>query len=847
MLQSIAKRIFVVAKSACRMQRSCNGMGLGRILMRNSNFKSYASTLALSVAVLLSAPAMAQDATADDADQSQEEIVVTAVAKGQNKLESSISVSSLSQESIANAAPRSVAELFRNLPGIRSESSGGEGNANISVRGLPVASGGSKFLQLQEDGLPVLEFGDIAFGNADIFLRSDFNVQRVESVRGGSSSTFASNAPGGVINLISKTGEKEGGAIQATVGLDYGEYRLDADYGGRLSDTIRFHVGGFYRQGEGPRRAGYDGNKGYQVKGNITKEFENGFIRLNFKRLDDRAIAYLPSPVRVTGTNSDPKFSNLPGLDANNDTIHSAFFTRTLSLDKNNNPRTTDVRDGQRPLVNSFGIDAQFEIEEGLTLTEKFKYADVSGRFVSPFPAGIDTAQNIANGIGGAGSTLTYANGPRSGQPYAGTNLLIPVVLFNTEVNSLNNFANDIRLTKEFDTGSGKINATLGFYKSSQALNTTWTWNSYLLEPNGNNAALVNVANAAGVSQTDNGLVAYGASFFGNCCRRAYDVDYDINAPFGSVSYVDDRLTVDASVRYDSFGARGFVTADGPVVSRDVNGDGVISVPETKVTVLQLANPQPVNYDTNYWSYSAGANFRLSDGLAIFGRYSRGGRANADRILLNPNNISTTSGRLLNKDVAIDFVKQAELGVKYRSGGLQLYGTLFRATTEEENFEATTQRVFSRAYKATGLEVEGSFRTGPFSLSASGTYTDAKISRDNISPANKGKRPRRQAKFVYQITPQFEMDQFTLGANVIGTTSSYAQDSNELKLPAFTQVNAFLSFRPTEQLQLSLNANNLFDVNGFTESEEGSIPANGIIRARSINGRTISASIKLGF
>jgi outer membrane receptor protein involved in Fe transport len=828
--------------------------------MRKSLYKSCASAFAIGL-VTLSGMAFAQTAPADDAEAaSLDEIVVTAVSKGQNKIDTSISVSSLSQETIANSAPRSVAELFRNLPGIRSESSGGEGNANISVRGLPVASGGSKFLQLQEDGLPVLEFGDIAFGNADIFLRSDFNVQRVESVRGGSSSTFASNAPGGVINLISKTGEKEGGSIQGTIGVDYGEYRLDADYGGKLSDSIRFHVGGFYRQGEGPRRAGYDGNRGYQIKANVTKEFENGFIRLNFKRLDDHAIAYLPSPVRVTGTDSNPKYSALPGLSPNQDTLHSVNFTRVLGLDRNNNVRTTDVRDGQRPLVTAFGVDAQFEIADGLTVTEKFKYSDVSGRFVSPFPAGIDTAQNVANGIGGAGSTLTYANGPRAGQAYAGTNLLIPVVLFNTEVNSLDNIANDIRLTKEFDTGGGKLNATLGFYKSRQTINTTWTWNSYLLEPSGNNAALVNVSNAAGVPQTEGGLVAYSASFFGNCCRRAYDVDYNINAPFASLSYGSDSFTVDASVRYDRVGARGFVTSDGPVVTRDVNGNGLISVPETKVTVLRLNSPQPVNYNTHYWSYSGGVNYKLSPDFALFARYSRGGRANADRILLNDNNISPTSGRLLNTDVAIDFVKQAELGVKYRSGGAQLYATLFRATTEEENFEATTQRVFSRAYKATGLELEGSYRIGAFSLSASGTYTDAKISRDNIVPDNVGATPRRQAKFVYQITPQYSADIFTVGVNLIGTTKSKAQDENDgsgpvndglrrnnLRLPGFNQVNAFLNVRPMDKVQLSLNANNLFNTKGFTESEEGSIPANGIVRARSINGRTISASVKFDF
>jgi outer membrane receptor protein involved in Fe transport len=551
--------------------------------------------------------------------------------------------------------------------------------------------------------------------------------------------------------------------------------------------------------------------------------------------------------VRVTGSNANPNYAALPGLSPNQDTLHSINFTRVAGLDRNNNLSTTDVRDGQRPLVTAFGIDAQFEVAEGLTLTEKFKYSDVSGRFVSPFPSGIDTAQNIANGLGGAGSTLSYANGPRAGQAYAGTNLLIPVVLFNTEVNSLDNIANDIRLTKEFDTGGGKVNATLGFYKSRQTINTTWTWNSYLLEPTGNNAALIDVRNAAGALQTEGGLVAYGASFFGNCCRRAYDVDYNINAPFAALSFGSESLTVDASIRYDSVGARGFVTADGPVVTRDVNGNGVISVPETKVTVLRLNSPQPVNYNTHYWSYSGGVNYRVTPGLALFARYSRGGRANADRILLNDNNVSPTSGRLLNTDVAVDFVKQAEAGVKYKSGGLQLYGTLFRATTEEENFEATTQRVFSRAYRATGVELEGGYSIAGFSLTGTATYTDAKISRDAISPANRGKQPRRQAKFIYQVTPQYSTDLFTVGANVVGTGSSFAQDDNQLKLPAFTQVNAFLSVRPIDRVQLSINANNLFNTTGFTESEEGSIPANGIIRARSINGRTISAAVKFDF
>ena len=272
-----------------------------------------ASAILLATTALFApVSALAQTVAGEDPSSLADttEIIVTAVARGQNKLDSSVSVSSLSAEAIQQSAPRSVAEVFRNIPGIRSESSGGEGNANIAVRGLPVASGGAKFLQLQEDGLPVLEYGDITFGNADIFLRADFNVQRVEAIRGGSASTFASNSPGGVINLISKTGETEGGAIQASTGLDYSDYRLDVDYGGKLSDDLRFHIGGFYRQGTGPRQAGYDGNKGGQLKFNVTKDFAGGFIRFYGKYLNDRAIGYLPNPVRVTGSNSDPKYRN---------------------------------------------------------------------------------------------------------------------------------------------------------------------------------------------------------------------------------------------------------------------------------------------------------------------------------------------------------------------------------------------------------------------------------------------------------------------------------------------------------------------------------------------------------
>ncbi len=46
--------------------------------------------------------------------------------------------------------------------------------------------------------------------------------------------------------------------------------------------------------------------RGGQIKANITREFDGGYIRLYGKYLDDRSIAFLPNPVRVTGSNGDP-------------------------------------------------------------------------------------------------------------------------------------------------------------------------------------------------------------------------------------------------------------------------------------------------------------------------------------------------------------------------------------------------------------------------------------------------------------------------------------------------------------------------------------------------------------
>ncbi len=812
----------------------------------------FRQVLTLGVAVsALASPAFAQEAdpAATEDSLGLDEIIVTATPRAANRLETSVSVSSLDDQAVADAAPRTTAEIFRQIPGIRSESTGGDGNANIAVRGLPVASGGAKFLQLQEDGLPVIQFGDIAFGNADIFLRADQTVKTIQAVRGGSASTLASNAPGGVINFVSKDGSQEGGTIMATLGVDYEDYRIDFNYGAKIGENTRFNIGGFWREGEGPRRAGYNGNSGYQIKANLTQEFDGGYVRLYAKHLNDRAIGYLPMPMLVTGSNGDPTFQSIPGFDILADTPHSALFTSAFGLDGQNNRRTTDIRDGMHPVATTLGFEAVFDLGNDVKLEERFRWSSVSGRFVSPFPAEVGNAAAIGNSVGElltgtAGSyNLVYANGPRAGQAFNNPNgLLMRTHLFNVDINDFGGFTNDLKLSKSF----GSATLTAGFYKARQNIDMDWIWDSFLMEVKGDNAALIDVVNPLGGGVlTRGGLYAYGVPYWGNCCQRSYDVSYDITAPYLALGFESGPLSIDASLRWDNVSARGSYAGTLQAANFDVDGNGSIQPVEQSVSLIANGTPSPVNYDVNYVSWSIGANYRLSDDAAVFGRASRGGRANADRLLFG---VVLPDGSV-RKDDAIDYVEQYELGVKYRSGGFGLFVTGFYAKTQEQNFEATTQRFFDRDYRAVGVELEAAYRSGIFDLRAGATWTDAEIAKDAITPANEGNTPRRQANLIYQVTPALDFGQARVGFNVVGTTKAYAQDNNQLIFPGYTQVNAFVNFRPAQNVELSLNANNLFNVTGITEAEEGSIVtgANNYLRARSINGRTISASIRFDF
>lgn len=790
----------------------------------------------------------------------------TGVAKGRDMLDSAISASTLDETEIQKTGTRSIAEILSNIPGIRAETAGADGMTAVTIRGLPLSADGSKFLQVQEDGLPVLEFGDIHFGSTTGFLRADLSLAQVQAIRGGSASTFASNSPGGIVNFISKTGEETGGTLQLSSGIDHELGRADFNYGAKLSDSVRFNLGGYYRQGEGPRAAGYNAFKGGQVKFNITKTFGNGYVRLYAKLLDDREPSYGLVPVRVTGTNDNPSYAPLPGYDPRRDTMSSRYISSLLALDRNNNPRQIDVHEGNRAKVKSIGLEAQFDVAEW-TLSNRLRYAQISGSYNENLPAITLPAAVLPIAFGaGPGTTARFASGPNSGQSIGnpatlnGNGLLSRGIYINADFNRLNNVTNDFRASRVWHAGRAKITTTAGLYASSQDIGMMWTFLSPITDiAPGGNSHLVDLIAPNGSPITQDGMLFYSLQLGPSSYHQYYDVNYRTLAPYGSVNYQLGALSLGASLRYDFGKVSGAVYGGdlgggrASTTATDLNRDGVISPAERLTGWLPLSRPAPVDYNYGYASYSVGANYRVADSFSVFARYSRGGRASAERVLFPPS-LNAGTGQLTDPALRNSPVKQAEAGAKFRRDGLSLFVTGFWASTTDKNYQiaadATGNTVvlpIDRAYSAKGVELEALVEQGPLSLRLGATYTKAKIDSDKADASAVGNTPRHQPDLMFQAMPQYQSRLFSIGTNIIGTTSSFAQDSNLLKQPGYVIVSPFLQVRPIDRIQLGLNVYNVFDKLAFVQVGSAAVPVGGVANAQVLNGRTITGSVRFSF
>jgi outer membrane receptor protein involved in Fe transport len=848
--------------------------------MRNLGFKFSTSAMAVGIALAIAAPALAQDAASPAAEKEEatglDEIVVTASGRDRTKLESSISVTSVSADLIQSFQPSSEAEIFKLLPGFQVPgTSGPGGNSNIAVRGLPVATGGAPFVQLQEDGLPTVLFGDIQFGNNDYWTKFDASTASVEAVRGGSATTFASQAPGAVINYISNTGTKEGGYIELRKGLGFDENQVNFRYGGPISDTLRFHVGGFYHGGKGPRDAGYDLSNSVQVKANLTKDLgDKGYFRLLFKFADTQEPNWTGAPALANV--SGGKVTDIrpfPGFDGRDQTNYSALNQSFLIVNNSGafeRVKTSGITTKQK----AFGAEFHYEFGNNITVDNKARYSDMSGAFTSPFLGLTPLSSIIGSTVNGSVVTaVRFASGPSAGTAYTGT-YVDNNVNVRTNVSDIGSFVNDLTVSGKWDMGGGAITARAGYFYMDQNIAYDWHVNKSTRAVGGDSPSQLDLFSGVGGANrlTNEGISGYNNNW-GDCCARDANLSYTNTAPYAQLMFDNDTFNLDGSVRFEKVQATGTTQRGGAEFN-------VVSGGVTIPAILPNGLREVLDYSRSYTSWTGGALFKATSNLSLFGRASRGGRFNADRQTVSgklngDGSLCTTAQALARRGTpqactdgvtpSVDFVSQYELGIKNRGslggGRYTIELTLLKGNFTRSDFEPTTTAacagggcIIDGRFKTQGAEFYATYRNGGFSLIANATYTKAK--QRNVVTRGGTVQTTSDANFraadnipdlSYSISSDYDFGIASLGLTAVGQSST---TSGGLSYPGKTLFNGNIRVHPIENIELGLSAYNLFDTFDLRGNGAGLVAAagnNSVITGTPALGRTVTASVRLKF
>ncbi|WP_200553151.1 TonB-dependent vitamin B12 receptor BtuB [Kosakonia sp. LAM2021] len=170
-------------------------------------------------------------------DSSSDNLVVTANRFQQSAKTVLAPTEVVTREDIDRWQSRSLVDVLRRLPGVDIAQNGGLGQtASVYVRGTE-----AKHLLLLIDGVPVARSGisnDPELNQIPLSL-----VQRVEYIRGPRSAVYGSGAIGGVVNVITMTGNEKS-QINAGVGSK-GYQTYDGTLRQRFGDTVATAAGSY--------------------------------------------------------------------------------------------------------------------------------------------------------------------------------------------------------------------------------------------------------------------------------------------------------------------------------------------------------------------------------------------------------------------------------------------------------------------------------------------------------------------------------------------------------------------------------------------------------------------------
>ena len=540
-------------------------------------------------------------------------VVVTGTVTPRVNEEASVAITTLTPELIEQAAPRSTTEMLRYVPGFtRVESSGGEVNENITMRGIL----GVEYVMFMEDGLPVFPTMHTFFMNADNLFRPDENIDQMEVVRGGSSALYGSNTPGAIANFINKTGGPELHGSLKVSGATEGLARYDFNTNGPLGDDWRFNVGGFYRYDRGVRYPGFPGIGGGQLKANVTRLLSNGYLRVSGKFIDDRNQFILDLPFQNP---SDPTYVPGFGHYGSMNTIEGNH----IRVPTPNGQLELPLDNGLRTNAGWITADLAFDLANGWRLQNAGQAMRNAQQWNAIVPSDVMPASDFVTrpvdqgGLGfpaGTPFTYTYTNrldDTGKPMPFSTPNgLVAPGGEWHIN-KPISAFQDQFQLKKAF----GQQNIALGVYFANYSQTNEWYFTDILTDV-ANNPSFLDLTVSSGGKQIDitkNGFRHFISNYVNGTGQATI-----LSGSLGGEFRIGDRLRVDAGGRWESNSFSQSSENTSPV---DLDGN-----PATTYDIEPWGNSTFRHFSRSLtdWAGSLGLNYRLTNKVAL---YALGGRA----------------------------------------------------------------------------------------------------------------------------------------------------------------------------------------------------------------------------
>ena len=822
------------------------------------------------------APADTAAVSAEDAPV-QEDIVVTGqTTRNRPLITASADITYANRADIDRKAPRSTAEMLELVPGIFVEGTAGQISNNYSVRGLQ--GGSQRFVQLEEDGMPILYGG----GGSDFFFDQDLTINRLEAVRGGSSGVLTVNGAGATINFISKTPNfKQAEGMARVQAYNYGLKRGDFYYSQPISENLAFNLGGYIQSSPGVRDNPFD-YQGYRIKGALEYRFDGGgFVRLSAKGGNIENAYYADQPYRFTNgkprsvPSLDTQFGNVGGDAFNNIAVPVSTFVDASGF------RPFRYRDGVKSKTAQVRLDFERPVTDTVSVFLRSRYLKYSYDFNGLFPG---------SGTGNAGltSAVNYLT-PGAASPIndlltAGTaafptrtrfgikNLRTGVVLGSNqtaELNALNGNGFLQRTTLNHDYVDGKdfgLNGGVRWDYEGDSIKNSLTagvmyYNVKRKQDQSATASVVNdvrtnsdiydivaldAANNVIGTLSDNGLVSYGDWGAGIRERKDSTVSLYLN---DEVAFGD--LRIDGGIRYESDRATA-IDGQTAAINQAVQ-PGVVGVVRTVGSTFNgqyaAANPGRTGADgrltQSKTAYTLGANYLFTPNFSLYARFAKG---------FQTNNIDP-----------ITTIRLYEAGVRYQYGRLvTASATVFRTDFKNQNYNfadpvnPAVQSNINADLRTKGVELNLNLRPIDwFTVDVQGVLQDPKLINLAINGANQagfeGNRPERTPTRLFTITPAVQLPN-GLG-EVYGrykyVGKIFADAGNGVALPSYGVTSLGVTLNVSDRLQANFNVDNLFDVVGLTEGNprQGQTQAitDGFFYARGIVGTTYGGSITFKF